>query len=96
MNEIGGKIVTIAKDAKLPLEFNQDYVKSFRLIGYESITLTTKTFNDNTKGAGDSSSGNTVVPIYELINRDHKTETSSDLHYQQVQKKHTHWIRRTN
>ncbi|GEM_PF-5269235 len=83
VDEIGGTLITIAKDVKLQLEFNQDYVKSYRLLGYENRSLETKDFNDDLKDSGDLGSGHTVVALYEIIMQDEKKpEVASKLRYQ--------------
>ena len=86
VDEIGGTMVTIAKDVKLQLEFNQDYVKSYRLLGYENRIMDAKDFDDDTKDSGDLGSGHTVVALYELIMQDDtKKEKVSNLRYQKSQ-----------
>lgn len=83
VNEIGGTLVTIAKDVKLQVEFNQDYVKSYRLLGYENRILETKDFDDDTKDAGDLGSGHTIVALYEIVKQDKKkSESAVSLRYQ--------------
>jgi Ca-activated chloride channel family protein len=83
VNEIGGTLVTIAKDVKLQVEFNQDYVKSYRLLGYENRILETKDFDDDTKDSGDLGSGHTIVALYELVKQDKKKpELAGNLRYQ--------------
>ncbi len=67
VNEMGGTLVTVAKDAKIQVTFNADMVKQHRLIGYESKMLTDDEFNDNNTDAGEIGSGHTVTAVYELI-----------------------------
>ncbi len=67
VNEIGGTLITIAKDVKLQLEFNPEHVKSYRLLGYENRILSEEDFDDDTKDAGDLGSGHTIVAFYEII-----------------------------
>lgn len=66
VNEIGGTLVTIAKDVKLQLEFNPEVVKSYRLLGYENRILQDKDFDDDTKDSGDLGSGHSVIAFYEI------------------------------
>ena len=40
VTDIGGSLVTVAKDVKAGITFNPDYVESFRLVGYENKLLT--------------------------------------------------------
>ncbi|ASS48861.1 MAG: hypothetical protein A3D31_06020 [Candidatus Fluviicola riflensis] len=67
VEEMGGTLVTLAKDVKLQLEFNPEYVKAYRLIGYENRMLNDEDFNNDEKDAGDLGAGQTVTAIYEII-----------------------------
>jgi Ca-activated chloride channel family protein len=67
VNEFGGTLFTIAKDVKLQIEFNPDYVKAYRLVGYENRILRDEDFNDDRKDAGELGSGHTVTALYEII-----------------------------
>ncbi len=67
VNEMGGTLVTIAKDVKIQLEFNPAKVKGYRLIGYENRMLAAKDFNDDKKDAGELGAGHTVTALYEII-----------------------------
>jgi Ca-activated chloride channel family protein len=72
VNELTSTIYTIAKDAKIQVEFNPAQIAKYRLIGYENRLLANKDFEDDTKDAGEVGSGHTVTAIYEVIpaNRD--------------------------
>ncbi|CAG5082944.1 YfbK domain-containing protein [Parvicella tangerina] len=67
VNEMGGTLVTVAKDVKFQLEFNPTHVKEYRLIGYENRLLEAEDFNDDTKDAGELGAGHCVTAIYEII-----------------------------
>lgn len=67
VKEMGGTLLTIAKDVKLQLEFNPAFVKGYRLVGYENRLLNNEDFNDDKKDAGELGSGHTVTAIYEII-----------------------------
>jgi Ca-activated chloride channel family protein len=67
VNEFGGTLFTIAKDVKLQIEFNPQYVKAYRLVGYENRKLRDEDFNDDRKDAGELGSGHTVTALYEII-----------------------------
>ncbi|HOI80624.1 MAG TPA: von Willebrand factor type A domain-containing protein, partial [Petrimonas sp.] len=49
VNEFGGTMYAVAKDVKLQVEFNPNFVNAYRLIGYESRLLNDEDFNDDTK-----------------------------------------------
>ena len=67
VEEIGGTLVTIAKDVKIQVEFNPREVAAYRLIGYENRILAAQDFNDDKKDAGEIGAGHTVTALYELI-----------------------------
>ncbi|MFO1010464.1 MAG: von Willebrand factor type A domain-containing protein [Planctomycetota bacterium] len=67
VSEMGGTLVTIAKDVKLQLEFNPAEVQAWRLIGYENRVLAHQDFNDDTKDAGEIGAGHTVTALYEIV-----------------------------
>ena len=67
VEQIGGTLVTIAKDVKIQVEFNPVEVSAYRLIGYENRMLAARDFNDDTKDAGEIGSGHSVTAFYEII-----------------------------
>jgi len=67
VTEMGGTLLTIAKDVKLQIEFNPSRVGAYRLLGYENRLLRDEDFRDDTKDAGELGSGHAVTALYELI-----------------------------
>lgn len=67
VEEMGGTLVTIAKDVKIQVEFNPAEVAAYRLIGYENRLMAAQDFNDDRKDAGDIGAGHTVTALYEII-----------------------------
>ena len=67
VKELGGTLITIAKDVKIQVEFNPTKVSRYRLIGYENRTLAAKDFNDDKKDAGELGAGHTVTALYEVV-----------------------------
>ena len=83
VKEMGGTLLTIAKDVKLQIEFNPTHVKSYRLIGYENRKLNNEDFNDDKKDAGELGSGHTVTALYEIVPASSNLEDETDeLKYQ--------------
>lgn len=76
VNELGGTLVTIAKDVKLQLEFNPAKIQSYRLIGYENRLLASEDFNDDKKDAGELGSGHSVTALYEVVLADTKKDVA--------------------
>ena len=67
VHELGGTLITVAKDVKVQVEFNPARVRAYRLIGYENRLLRDEDFADDTKDAGDIGSGHSVTALYEVI-----------------------------
>jgi len=67
VEEMGGTLITIAKDVKIQVEFNPALVGAYRLIGYENRILRAEDFNDDTKDAGEIGAGHTVTALYEVV-----------------------------
>jgi Ca-activated chloride channel family protein len=67
VKEMGGTLLTIAKDVKIQIEFNPAKVKGYRLLGYENRLLADRDFNDDTKDAGEIGAGAGVTALYEII-----------------------------
>ena len=67
IEEMGGTLLTLAKDVKLQVEFNPARIAGYRLIGYENRLLADEDFNDDTKDAGELGAGHTVTALYEVV-----------------------------
>ncbi|MGA2137688.1 MAG: von Willebrand factor type A domain-containing protein [Verrucomicrobiia bacterium] len=67
VEQMRGTLVTVAKDAKVQIEFNPALVQSYRLIGYEKRMLRAQDFNNDRKDAGDVGAGHTVTALYEIV-----------------------------
>ena len=52
VDEMGGTLITVAKDVKVQVEFNPAYVAGYRLVGYENRLLNKEDFHDDTVDAG--------------------------------------------
>ena len=67
VEQVGGTLVTIAKDVKIQVDFNPTHVSAYRLLGYENRKLENQDFRDDQKDAGEIGAGHTVTAFYELI-----------------------------
>jgi len=67
IEEFGGTLFAIAKDVKIQIEFNPEFVSSYKLIGYENRLLDKEDFNNDKKDAGDLGAGHSVTAFYEII-----------------------------
>jgi Ca-activated chloride channel family protein len=85
VDELGGTLLTIAKDVKIQIEFNPRQVASYRLIGYENRLLRAEDFNDDKKDAGEIGAGHSVTALYELVPADGQSQAApvDELKYQE-------------
>lgn len=67
VEQLGGTLVTVAKDVKIQVEFNPAKVGAYRLLGYEKRILAAKDFHDDKKDAGEMGAGHVVTALYELV-----------------------------
>lgn len=66
VEQIGGTLETIAKDVKIQLDFNPQFIESYRLLGYENRLLNSQDFRDDSKDAGEIGAGHQVTAFYEV------------------------------
>ncbi len=81
VDEMGSTLQTIASDVKLQLEFNPQWVKEYRLLGYENRRLNREDFNNDSVDAGEIGAGHSVTAIYELTLADAKRPWNDPLRY---------------
>ena len=67
VEQMGGTLITIAKDVKIQVEFNPAKVAAYRLIGYENRMLRKEDFRDDKKDAGEIGAGHTVTALYQVV-----------------------------
>ncbi|MEO8083557.1 MAG: von Willebrand factor type A domain-containing protein [Ardenticatenales bacterium] len=67
VEELGGTLVTIAKDVKLQVEFNPAQVAGYRLLGYENRLLAAEAFNDDAQDGGEMGAGHSMTALYEVV-----------------------------
>ncbi len=81
VNEMGGTLLTIAKDVKIQIEFNPAKVYQYRLIGYENRLLRNEDFEDDTKDAGELGAGHSVTALYEIVTKEDDQDNSKAVNY---------------
>jgi len=69
-------LMVLASDAKVQVEFNEETVDRFRLLGYENRRLTEEQFRDDTVDAGEVGAGQCVTALYEIRVRDESLSDS--------------------
>ena len=66
VDDLAATLNTIAKDAKIQVEWNSKVVRRYRQLGYENRALTKEQFRDDSVDAGEVGSGQSVTALYEL------------------------------
>jgi Ca-activated chloride channel homolog len=67
IEQLNGTLVTVAKDVKLQVDFNPEFVRAYRIIGYEDRQLANADFRNDKKDAGDIGAGHSVTAFYEIV-----------------------------
>jgi Ca-activated chloride channel family protein len=60
-------LVHVAKDMKIQVEFNPQFVAAYRLLGYENRAIADDDFRDDSVDAGEVGAGHRVTALYELV-----------------------------
>jgi Ca-activated chloride channel family protein len=66
VEEMAATLQTVAKDAKIQVEFSPSRVRRYRLIGYENRDVADKDFRNDAVDAGEVGSGQAVTALYEV------------------------------
>lgn len=66
VDDLTGTLFTIAKDAKIQVEFNEEVVLRYRLLGYENREVADSDFRNDAVDAGEIGSGHSVTALYEV------------------------------
>jgi Ca-activated chloride channel homolog len=64
LEKLTGTLQTIAKDAKVQVDFNGEVVARYRLIGYENRAVADQDFRNDAVDAGEIGAGHTATAIY--------------------------------
>ena len=66
IDDLTSTLLTIAKDAKIQVEFNENVVERYRLLGYENREVADEDFRNDDIDAGEIGAGHSVTALYEL------------------------------
>lgn len=67
---LNGTLEVIAQDVKIQVEWNNDKVVRYRLLGYENRDVADADFRNDKKDAGEIGAGHSVTALYEVEVRD--------------------------
>ena len=65
-DQLTTSLETVARDVKVQVEFDPEYVDEYRLIGFENRSLADEDFRDDRVDAGEINAGHTVTALYEV------------------------------
>lgn len=65
-DELTATLITVAKDAKIQVEFDPEIVDEYRLIGFENRGVRDRDFRNDDVDAGEIGAGHQVTAIYEI------------------------------
>jgi Ca-activated chloride channel family protein len=65
-SELVGTLETVARDAKVQVEFRPEAVLRYRLLGYENRRIADQDFTDPYVDAGEIGAGHSVTALYEI------------------------------
>jgi Ca-activated chloride channel family protein len=65
--QVSGLLEVIARDVKIQVEFDPNFVKEYRLIGYENRDVADKDFRNDKVDAGEIGAGHSVMAIYDVV-----------------------------
>ncbi len=66
VHDLTGTLITVAKDAKVQVEFNPNVVERWRLVGFENRDVADVDFRNDEVDAGEIGAGHSVTAIYEI------------------------------
>lgn len=65
-DELTSTLLTVARDAKIQVEFDADVVEAYRLIGFENRGVLDRDFRNDDVDAGELGAGHQVTALYEI------------------------------
>ncbi len=66
VENLTGTLQVIAKDVKIQVDFNEEVVARYRLLGYENRDVADKDFRNDKVDGGEIGSGHSVTALYEI------------------------------
>ena len=66
VENLNALLASVARDAKIQVEFDRDKVISYRLLGFENRAIADEDFRDDTRDAGEVGVGQSSTALYEV------------------------------
>jgi Ca-activated chloride channel family protein len=76
VDNLTGTLEVIARDVKIQVDFNEDVVRSYRLLGYENRDVDDDKFRDDKEDGGEIGSGHAVTALYEVKLKDERASAN--------------------
>ncbi len=77
VENLAGTLQFIARDAKIQVEFDEESVRSYRLLGYENRDVADEDFRNDSVDAGEVGAGHSVTALYEIKVNDDVTDDTT-------------------
>lgn len=79
VEDLTSTLQTIAKDAKVQVDFNPTAVTSYRLVGYENRDVADNDFRNDDVDAGEIGAGHSVTALYEVVLQEGMQDNQANL-----------------
>lgn len=79
VDDLTSTLQTIAKDAKVQVDFNADAVLGYRLVGYENRAVADDDFRNDEVDAGEIGAGHSVTALYEVMLADGELAANANI-----------------
>ena len=66
VENLTGLLASVARDARIQVEFDRDKVISYRLLGFENRAIADEEFRDDSRDAGEVGAGQSSTALYEV------------------------------
>ena len=83
---LSGTLQTLARDAKIQVEFDPEFVLRWRLIGYENRDIADEDFRNDDVDAGELGSGHQATALYEIKLSDEAIQSRSNRRHSPTEK----------
>jgi Ca-activated chloride channel family protein len=80
VQNLTGTLQTVARDAKIQVDFNPDVVSRYRLLGYEDRDVADKDFRNDRVDGGEVGAGQSVTALYEITRKPGARGTAASAH----------------
>mgnify|MGYP003289732863 CR=1 FL=1 len=84
VDDFNKTMITVAKDVKNKVTFNEEIVESYRLIGYENKSISQEDFENEEFDAGELGSGHQTLVTYEVVLKENVSDSINEIYNLQI------------